>query len=178
MMASDKERAKQVIAEIIRQAGGELDNKTNLFKAFWLSHVHAIRDAGKALSNWPIVRMPRGPGIHRFDVLLGEMLADGLIVTETIDVGSCQAFRFKLVNSDNVINEPQLVEIIRHATSAVQDMTATRASEWSHEKSRSWQNSADGDELDIVLDSMTDDEVQKRAAASRQLRSKLDAIRA
>jgi hypothetical protein len=41
-MGADKERAKRVIVEILRQAGGEL-GKTKLFKAFWLAHLYYFK---------------------------------------------------------------------------------------------------------------------------------------
>ncbi|MFN0055296.1 MAG: type II toxin-antitoxin system antitoxin SocA domain-containing protein [Planctomycetales bacterium] len=178
MNSQEKERAKQVIVEIVRQAGGAFDNKTNLFKAFWLSHVHAIRDTGKALSHWPIVRMPRGPGIDNFDSLLGELLSDSMIATETESIGQNEAMRFRLTSraqeSDSIGISQAHRETIRSAAQAVMSMTASQASEWSHEKSRSWQSSRDGDELDIVLDSMTDDEIESRLTKSKMLMSKLN----
>jgi hypothetical protein len=31
----ETKRAKRIIVELVRQAGGQFQNKTNLFKAFW-----------------------------------------------------------------------------------------------------------------------------------------------
>ena len=89
---SDKNRAKQIIVEIVRQAGGVLDNKTNLFKAFYRAHLKFAESNPGFLSTWKIVRMPNGPGIHRFEVLLGELIADGYL--EVDEVGKAAALHF------------------------------------------------------------------------------------
>ncbi|MBP87557.1 MAG: hypothetical protein CMJ64_12665 [Planctomycetaceae bacterium] len=61
--AAEKDRAKRIIIEIIRQADGSFERKTNLYKAFYHAHLKYAADNPGYLSKWPIVRMPRGPGI-------------------------------------------------------------------------------------------------------------------
>src|SRR5436309_2913255 len=74
----NKERAKRVILELLRQAGGEM-GKTKLFKAFWLAHLYYSKKAPGYLTDWPIVRMPKGPGIDRADQLILELIHSGQI---------------------------------------------------------------------------------------------------
>ena len=62
MTVRDKEVAKQVILEIIRQAGGVLNYKTSLFKAFYHAHLHFAETQSGYLSTWPIVACREAPG--------------------------------------------------------------------------------------------------------------------
>ena len=72
----NKECAKRLILEILRQAGGEIE-KTKIFKAFWLAHLYYSKIAPGYLTDWPIVRMPNGPGIDRGDQLIVELIHSG-----------------------------------------------------------------------------------------------------
>ena len=50
--------------ELIRQSAGDrIEGKTRLFKAFYFAHLFYARSAVDYLTDWPIVRMPQGPGI-------------------------------------------------------------------------------------------------------------------
>lgn len=160
MARDEKERAKRIIFEIIRQAGGVLENKTNLYKAFWKAHLsYAERNLGY-LSGWPIIRMPNGPGIDRFEVLIGEMLAEELISLEQVQRGEFQAFVFRTAK-DATPSAPitdEDVAAIREGVESVRAKSARAVSEESHLLSRSWREGANGEEQDIYLDLMTDDE--------------------
>lgn len=161
---NDKELAKLIIAEIIRQAGGELQNKTNLYKAFYYAHIfYADAEAGY-LSNWPIVKMPNGPGIDRSDVLLGELMADEVLTCRQVRKRSCFAFVFRL--SDKGKESPQLngpaIEAISKAVEKVVNKTASRVSHESHLHSRSWRQAAQGERLAIYGDSIPKGEFRDR----------------
>ena len=146
----DKEIAKAIILQIVRQAGGVLDNKTNLYKAFYYSHLHFADKRGYYLSTWPIVRMPRGPGIDAFDPLIGELMAEGKLECKSVEHGDCSGFRFSIC--DGVPQDSLPVgadEAIAHALKHVQGKTATAVSAKSHDDSRAWREAADGEELNI-----------------------------
>ena len=159
-----KERAKLVIAETIRQAGGVLQNKTNLFKAFYHAHlIYSQKHAGY-LSTWPIVKMPNGPGIHHSDELLGELMAQGVLQIGEVRAGNYTAFKFELCD-DRFLEgqlEPEAVEAIAEAVKIVEGKSAYRVSSESHAHSRTWRNAADGEELAIYCDLIPDAEYRER----------------
>ncbi len=167
---NDKERAKQIIVEVIRQAGGTFDNKTNLFKAFYYAHLLFAESQPGYLSSWPIVRMPRGPGIHRFDILLGELMAEGKVETKQISKGSYSGFRFQVSGKAEThdLLTAAAIESIADAVKRVEGRSAEQVSHDSHETSRAWRNSKDGDELNIYVDLIPDEEYQARKARMQQ----------
>ena len=91
-----RNKAKAVIAEIIRQSPGDrLEGKVRLFKAFYFAHVYFSRSTAKSsLTGWPIVKMPMGPGIDHSEELLEELVEEGVISIEEVDIGPYPSFRY------------------------------------------------------------------------------------
>lgn len=166
----DRERAKTIIVEIIRRSGGSLKNKTNLFKAFWKAHVVAA-EQGRTLSHYPIVRMPNGPGIDRFDVLLGQLLSAGVVQTET-ESGKYPSIIFMIADDTQFLSDlsGEDIEAVNAGVHFVNGRSAATVSQWSHELSRSWKLSKDGQELDIVLDAIPETASQGREESRRKIR--------
>jgi len=175
-VSHETKRVKKIIVELVRQAGGQFQNKTNLFKAFWKAHLaYAANNAGY-LSNWPMVRMPNGPGIEDFDPLLAEMLADGWLTIDEAQVGPYRAMVFSLGHSCPPPSLPtEAIAAIREGVAAVDGKTAAAVSDESHQKSRVWREAKDGEELDIYLDLMDDEERNRREAELAILASAIDA---
>ncbi|MFH1269274.1 MAG: hypothetical protein ABIK89_26395 [Planctomycetota bacterium] len=170
MADNDKELAKQIILEIVRQAGGTLTNKTNLYKAFYHAHLRFAETQPSYLSAWPIVRMPRGPGIDRFDVLLGELMAEGKLETKEVTLGEYRAFRFMLLKDVECGDLPVgAVDAIAYGVAQVEGKAAERVSRESHDMSRAWREAEDGEELNIYTDLLSDEEYQERIERSRAL---------
>jgi hypothetical protein len=162
--AAEKERAKRIIVEIIREAGGSLRNKTNLYKAFYYAHLKYAEENPDYLSAWPIVRMPNGPGIDNFDTLVAELLLTGELHVGTVDAGDGkEAFRFELIEVADKFQPMNSHELaaIKYGVNRVRGKTAAECSEESHANSRSWRSSEDGEELNIYVDSLTDDEYSR-----------------
>lgn len=160
MDPKEKNRAKQVIYEIIRQAGGEFRNKTNMYKAFWKSHLEYAKENPGYLSLWPIVRMPMGPGIDNFDGLIAELMKDELLKLTQVENGKISAFIFSTTNKEPdfpSFSENEL-RAIRAGVDFVSGKTATSVSKESHVLSRSWREAEDGEELNIYIDLMSDEE--------------------
>jgi len=156
-ISHETKRAKRIIVELVRQAGGQLQNKTNLFKAFWKAHLHYAANSPGYLSAWPIVRMPNGPGIGDFDLLLSEMLADGWLTIDEAEVGPYRAMVFSLgPHCPPPALSTEAIEAIRAGVKAVDGMTAAAVSDQSHRESRVWREAKDGEELDIYLDLIDD----------------------
>jgi hypothetical protein len=171
-ISHETKRAKRIIVELVRQADGQFQNKTNLFKAFWKAHLaYAANNAGY-LSTWPIVRMPNGPGIEDFDYLVSEMLADGWLTIDETQVGPYRAMMFSLGPNCPSPSLPEAaIEAIREGVKAVDGKSAVAVSDESHRQSRVWREAKDGEELDIYLDLIDDDERAKFAADLAVLKS-------
>ncbi|NBT35790.1 MAG: DUF4065 domain-containing protein [Betaproteobacteria bacterium] len=166
-MRDHSEKARQVILEIIRQSVGDsVVGTTRLFKAFYFAHLYHLRDAEDFLSQWPIVRMPRGPGIDNFDALLDPLVKCGHVAVSRSHTGPYPTIRYTARRDlpETCLSEEE-VKSIHKAVEFIQGKRAARLSEFTHEYSRSWQEAKDGDELRIALDLMTDGDV---ADARRQ----------
>lgn len=96
MSNKDRLLAKKIIVEIIRQAGGKWIGKTKLYKAFYFAHLYYFESAPDYLSDWPIVRMPNGPGIDSGDELLRELAATGVLTRDFVPEGPYRASRYHL----------------------------------------------------------------------------------
>jgi hypothetical protein len=169
-MAPNKERAKRVILEIIRQSGGSI-GKTKLFKTFWLAHLYYSKKARGFLTDWPIVRMPRGPGIDKADRLIDELIESGNVTRSHEPKGPFMEITCRLTDAplDSDIS-PAATEAIREAVEAVRGHTAESISELSHDDSRSWRNAPNGTELDIYSDLIPDDVYEERAAELAEMK--------
>jgi hypothetical protein len=158
MAANDRELAKEIIVEIVRQAGGTLDLKTAIFKAFYHAHVRFADTQPGYLSMWPIVRMPNGPGIHRFDRLVLQLVAEKRLAITTFECGHHRAYRFTL--GEKVPCSADLpegaFEAIAYGVGQVIGKTASQISHESHLMSRAWRDANDGDELNVYLDSLNE----------------------
>lgn len=174
-ISHETKRAKKIIVELVRQAGGQFQNKTNLFKAFWKAHLAYAANNPGYLSTWPIVRMPNGPGIEDFDTLLGEMLEDGWLTIDEVQVGQFWAMAFKLGPNCPPPSLPSgAIQAIKAGAEAVDGKTAAAVSDDSHRQSRVWREAKDGEELDIYLDLIPDDERARLEADLAVLKSAVD----
>jgi hypothetical protein len=157
----DQSKAKQILLEIVRVAGGKLRNKTNLFKAFYFAHLYYAKDNPDYLSDWPIVRMPNGPGIDASERLIGDLVREGEIEVVTVPVGPFVAQEYRLVNDSRPELSLGAIDAIRRGTQLVVGKDARSLSNLTHEYSRSWMNAANGEELNIYLDLLSDEEFQR-----------------
>ncbi len=173
----DKDRAIRIIAEIIRQAGGELTGTTRLSKAFYFAHLYYAESAPGYLSDWPIVKMPNGPGIESGSQLIAEMKDAGIVSTDHVQVGPFQAMRFCLTGKEPT-GDPlpaDAVDSIRRAVQLVQDKAAGELSGLIREFSRSWHLAEDGAELDIYIDLIPDDEYASRDRSLEKMKAAWEA---
>jgi hypothetical protein len=154
-------RAKRVILELLRQAGGEL-GKTKLFKAFWLAHLYYFKKASGYLTDWPIVRMPNGPGIDKAGSLLGELRVKGKVVINHESRGPFTEICCRIIGEppQGDLSEAA-VSAIKEAVEFVKPLTTEQLSDLSHEFSRSWNYKSNGEELDIYTDLIPDDEYEE-----------------
>ena len=173
---ADRNRAKQIITEIIRIAG-TVKTKTHLHKMFYFAHLWYAKREPDYLSDWPIVRMPRGPGIEGADALLHELIAEGTIEARTVSIGPHSATEYRTLGDEIPDSlSPEAIDAIREAVVFAKEKTAAELSEITHEYSHSWQESEDGSELNIYVDLLADDEYEAMKARMQQNISDLRAI--
>lgn len=158
--------AKGLIIEILRLAGEEGLGKTKLFKAFYFAHVYYAKKRPEGLTDWPIARMPEGPGIHDHYNLFHGLSREGVLTTSQVSVGPYTELRCRLgpdAGPDMELAGPAL-EAVREAFEFCKDESAAKLSEITHEHSRAWKGARDGDILDVALDAIPDDEFEERDA--------------
>lgn len=153
--------AKPVILAILEESGGFWTAETRLHKAFHVAHLlHWEHNAG-ALTTHPIVRMPHGPGIDQSALLLSELEVAKHIIVTSRPVGPYResVYRLPIGVKSNASDDER--SAVRRAIVWVGDKSATALSAITHEHSRTWQTTTDGERLDIDLDLMTDDEYER-----------------
>lgn len=158
--------AKQVILELIRNAKGAWVGKTKLFKAFYFAHLYYVETQPGILTDWPIARMPEGPGIDQSDKLFGELVNEGFITIDIVHEGPYPEYRYSL--TEKALAERPLPEDARRAVQQAADfalpLRGDELSQITHEHSRAWRNGQNGDILDIYIDIIPDDEYEKEHA--------------
>jgi len=168
---ADREKALQLMYEIIRQSKGGLQGKARLFKAFYLANLIHAHNAPVCLCDWPIVKMPNGPGIHEFPALIAELVDRGWVEQRDIQIGPYPSTEFRVVREDvaTTFSETEK-ESIRGAVEYVRSKTASELSDETHEFSRTWQESDIGAALDVYVDLIRETEFQKREQAIEELK--------
>jgi hypothetical protein len=171
----ETDRAKLVLLELIRAAGGEWTGTTRLYKAYYLAHLYYAEAQPDYLTNWPIVKMPCGPGIECGEELLNELVLSGLLAREHTTVGPYTATAYRLTEkpSRGEALPPQALRAIEQAVNFVKDKGAAELSDLTHEFSRSWNCAQEGQELNIYVDPIPDDEFAARAQRLSTLKSEL-----
>jgi hypothetical protein len=165
-----RKKAQAVIVALVDAAGADGLLRTNLYKAFWLSHLFAMTETGRSLTDWPIVKMPRGPGIHEFTDLISDLVGSVLQDDEETvgplprPTDACSRSRAR-AEAISELRSDELVAV-KHAVKLVGSRSANDASRLSHEVSRSWREAQKGAELDIYLDLLVDDEEVDRIRES------------
>ena len=152
--AESRAVAEDLVVEIVRAAGGEFANKTNLFKAFWLANREHAAIRLVPMTEWPVVRMPNGPGIDRFDELTESLQDSGRLTVVIEPVGSKERFVYRTDSSEKTSLTGEQIELVQGAVQRVQRLTASAVSDLSHDESLSWNERRNGDPLDPFLDSL------------------------
>lgn len=169
---AQRELAKEIILEIVRASGGKLDGSTRLYKAFLIAHLFCYRDSSRLLSDWPIVHMPNGHGIDEGEMLLRELVAEGRLQTSTHWVGPFRETRFMVAKdgADHALGGDER-RAIRKTARFVKGKSGKELSDLVHEHSRSYKQGKSGEELNIYIDILSDEEYD----AQRRLVSEVSA---
>ena len=176
MESTSRQLAKDIIVAILYASGGQLKGKTRLYKAFYFAHLFLFKDTGLLLSDWPIVRMPNGPGIDDGEAIIHELVGDGVIRTGNTGTGPYVETSFKLHGNPRLsLTGAQLVAI-QKAAGYIKKKTASKLSELTHEYSRSWLDAKNGDELNIYLDVLSEDELAQGRQSIHKLKTIVDEV--
>jgi hypothetical protein len=171
--------AREVILHLIRAADGAWSGKTRLFKAFYFAHLYYAAENPGLLTDWPIARLPEGPGIDDSASLFGKLVAQDYITIERTHEGPYPEFRYRLTDKAKLLNPPekQAKLAIEKAAEFARAKLASELSNLTHEHSRSWKKGANGDILDIYVDLIPDDEFEKEQADTANLdRAMMEAL--
>src|SRR5262249_15414333 len=139
------------ILELIRSARGEFTGTTKLYKAFYFSHLFYADGNAGYLTEWPIVRMPNGPGIEAGNDLLDELCSSGFLTRDSVPIGPYKATRYHLTGKEWPRMPKEAQEAIEQAANFVNEKTATELSDLTHEFSRSWKKASDGQRLNCYI---------------------------
>lgn len=148
-VVSERERAKRIIADIIREAGGVVTSKAELVRLYWRAHLAYAESQPGYLSIWPLRKTADGPTIQEADLLLGELVAEGMLRIDDLHSG-VSGLRLHLTNQ-SATDETLLTDAVEAIQQAVEhsdefpdlaDYTALRC----------WNAAAEGEELNIYLD--------------------------
>ncbi len=160
-MRQSAKDAKRVICEIIAAFGGQLPGKLRLYKAFYYAHLYYWQSSKGTLTDYPIVRMPMGPGIDAADALIEQLEREGRIrVTKQMN-GPYTEHVFELVKP--VCPDPQAPQYkaIQNAVRFINNKSTPELSEETHLYSRSWRESKDGEVLNIYVDILDESDYEK-----------------
>jgi hypothetical protein len=107
--------------------------------------------------------MPNGPGIDRGDQLILELIHSGQIERIHQPKGPFTETKCRLAIQAPEGQLPEAaIQAIRAAVDDVSKRSAESISEWSHDFSRSWSDTPNGEELDIYTDLIPDDVYEER----------------
>ncbi len=157
-MSDQKEQAKEVICLILAAAGGELKKKVALYKAFYYAHLYYWRESEGTLTDYPIVRMPQGPGIDDAKNLLEELETEGRIRICKEQYGPYHEYAYALKQPYTIDPNDARYRAIEKAVEFVKDRSTAELSQITHDYSRSWQQAANGEELNIYIDLLEEEE--------------------
>jgi hypothetical protein len=170
--------AQDVILEILRNADGEWTGKTKLFKAFYFAHLYYANERPGLLTGWPIARLPQGPGIDNSQQLFTGLVQDGYLLIEPVHEGPYPDSRYRLTDKGRSAARPpeDAQAAIKEATLFCLPRTAAELSQITYERSRSWLEGKDRDILNISIDTIPDDEYEKRRSEIEELDKQLSAV--
>jgi hypothetical protein len=157
-MRADSQAAKEVLCQIVAAAGGRLEGKLRLYKAFYYAHLfYWLRGQG-VLTQHAIVRMPLGPGVHEGKSILEALQEEGRMRISSRAVGPYQESVYELAGPFEINPDDARYRAVEEAVEWVRNKTAVELSEETHVYSRSWREAKDGEVLDIYADLLDDEE--------------------
>lgn len=167
--------ARDVLLAILRAAGGEWTGTTTLHMAFYYAHLHYSRNNLGLLTDQPILRTSQGPGIEQGDALIADMIRDDLLTKELVEDRCPSEYRYRLTDCGSSLGD--LPEAARMAVEAAagfcREKTSAELLVFLQRDSRTWREGADGDQLDLYVDLVPDEEYEQHTADILELERQL-----
>ena|SRR5438132_3692502 len=157
-MSDEKTTAKELICQILAAAGGRLEGRLRLYKAFYYAHLFYWQKGCGVLTEHAIVRMPWGPGIHEGKGILDTLQDEGRINITNRPIGPYREHVYELTGPFEINPKNQRYQAVEQAVEWVRNKSAIELSEETHVYSRSWREAKDGEVLDIYADLLDDEE--------------------
>lgn len=159
---NDREKAKAIICGIcgiIRQSGGSFTGKVRLYKAFYLANLFYAEMKQKwleELTDWPMVRMPNGPGIDDGTKLLEELKEEKCIKIFKQKSRNYTEYSYEFINPSKYRLNVDEQRAISQAVKTIGEHTGSTLSHWSHEFCNTWKHFKNGERINIYHDLMTE----------------------
>lgn len=174
---ADDRRAMAILRAILSESRGQqLHGKVRLFKNFYYAHVYHWRDAVEPLSSYPIIKLPRGPGIGDFGRLDAMMRESGVWQVSQEAIGPHIGWLYTLADGGQDLPElgPAARNSIRSAVRFTEDKTAAELSELTHEFCYDWPRVRLGELLDVSRDVYEASEVDAMIEVGDQVLAELE----
>ena len=170
------DKAKDIILGILQESGGAFDGKGRIFKTFYIAHLFHFEKRHGFLSDYPIVRMPRGPGMDDAHLVFDSLVNDGAISVGSRPNGPFKEHVYRICGQvDPKLTEDER-ESIREAIAYANGKNFKEISDLAHRDSSSWQNGIDGKELHIYEDILDDSEYDEIKKQQSEIAEKLNAV--
>jgi hypothetical protein len=163
----DRRQAKRIILEILRQVtatkptGSGLARESIAF-VFWFAHLYYAKRNPGYLTNWPLIRTSWGVEIRDASALLGELVEEELVRAEPVERGPFFVTVYQPTGKESESElSPAAVEAIRQAATEY-PLFSHHVSAWPIPFSRAWCATPVGEEMDVYLDLIPEEEYEER----------------
>jgi hypothetical protein len=175
----ERDEAKRIVVGIIRDSGGVLYGTTRLYKIFYYAHLFHWEEQEGALTTYPIVHMPNGPGIDCGPSLIEELVVDGIVCSSTRQKGPYKedVYTVDLARVADHLTAAEHASIGR-AITHVGNADTKKLSDDAHDASRAWSEAQSGRELNIYLDTLSDLEYAQMRERQLRIRQLIDEVHA
>lgn len=159
------DEAKRLVLGILQASGGSYNGSVRLNKVFYDAHLFYWQHYGQYLSSHQIARMPNGPAIDGWQLILQQLVRDGELVINRRPVGPYAEDLFVAKGEPKPPLLQEELSAIESALSWVGDKSASEISHESHLRSRTWREGANGEHLHVILDTLSDVEMAGKQRA-------------
>jgi hypothetical protein len=163
----DRRQAKRIIVEIVRQAAATKPTESGLARdsiafVFWIAHLYPAKSNPGYLTSWPLIRTSRGVEIRDASALLGELVEEEFVRAESVERGPFSVTVYHPAGKESESELPSAaVEAIRQAATEF-PLFSHCVSAWPIPFSRAWCTTPVGEEMDVYLDLIPEDEYEER----------------
>lgn len=180
-ISEKKHQARAVIAALVNAAPDGSLSRTQIYKGFYFAHLMHMQRFGAELSEWPVVRMPHGPGIDRGSDLLDELVQDEVLCCNKTPNGPFVEHRFSvkdMTKADAEIGRLSGIQklSIKGAARTAGEASAGELSALTHDRSTSWNETLSGATLPIYVDLIEPEEVEDVRDALRHAAEDVRAV--